>query len=184
LLLASFQILHPEVITTKAKKMSQTLKAPVLDIAGFSCKPDVLTFSVNSLTKCSFASTTLFNSGAQPLAFSVSTHLGGVFRIEPPSGVLKEGQTITVFVTMLHSQLAAESHSQSTPQSFNFDFVKILEGQGLRISIRSAAAAPLAVALPLLSHSEATFPPLQPGNTIIAGTLQKVNRTSLHGSPV
>ena len=161
--------------------MSQTLKAPVLDIAGFSCKPDVLTFSVNSLTKCSFASTTLFNSGAQPLAFSVSTHLGGVFRIEPPSGVLKEGQTITVFVTMLHSQLAAESHSQSTPQSFNFDFVKILEGQGLRISIRSAAAAPLAVALP---HSEATFPPLQPGNTIIAGTLKKVNRTSLRGSPV
>jgi hypothetical protein len=166
--------------------MTDSSKPSEKDLVGFSCKPDTLTFSVNNVTKCSFASTSLCNSSSNPLAFSVSSHLDGIFRIDPPSGVLKEGQTITIHVTMLHTQLLAASRAHKSadrdPQSlFNFNCVKILEGQGLRIHIRhapGAAAAPV-VARPLLPASVVgpTFPPVQPGNIILAGNLKKVNES-------
>jgi hypothetical protein len=160
--------------------MSTTSKPSGIEHLGFSCKPDVLAFSVNNLTKCSFASTTLCNSSGETLAFSISPRVDGIFRIDPPSGVLKKGQTVTLFVTMLHSQLLMLSNAHESPNRdlFSFDCVKLLEGQGLRIRIRHAVANPTpADARPSLPSSQGSleFPPVQPGNVILAGVLKKVN---------
>jgi hypothetical protein len=191
--------IFPKVETNRALEMIGKLKAerkmlekvrPIADPvqplggggvpgSGFSCKPDVLTFSVNGLTKCSFASASLCNISGRACTFSVCPPIDGVFRIEPPSGVLRAGQSINLFVTMLHSKLVAASSSPDSanpnPQaSFSFDCIKFLEGQGLRINIRheKKAAAPFATALPPLSPS--LFPPVQPGSVILFGNLQKV----------
>ena len=148
------------------------------------CKPDVLTFSVNCLTKCSFASTVLYNCSNQACAFSVSPPLDGVFRIDPQSGVLKAGQCITLCVTLLHSQLQkSERTSTFSLGSFVFDSVKILEGQGLSINFKHVAAAKPTAPTPRLppppSDALRVFPPVRPGNVILTGNLNKVNSNFL-----
>jgi hypothetical protein len=147
-------------------------KTQAADPAGLICKPDVLDFSVNCLTNCSFASTVLYNISGQACNFSVSAPLDGIFRIDPPSGVLKEGQCITLCITLLHSQLR---ESEQRP-SFVFDCVKILEGHGLSINFWHSSASPSpAVRLPPpLSDAFPMFPPVKPGNVILMGDLKKV----------
>jgi hypothetical protein len=154
-----------------------TMPKPLQAADSLVCKPDVLTFSVNCLTKCSFASTVLYNCSNQACNFSVSPPLEGVFRIDPQSGVLKEGQCITLCVTLLHSQLqASERTSTLSPGSFVFDSVKILEGQGCSINFKHVeAAAPPPRLPPPPSGALPVFPPVRPGHVILMGNLNKVN---------